>query len=239
MDVVHPLEICLGPVGRDELDRTVLDDADGLVGQRLDADEPLPGEVGFDDVLAAVTVADGVVVVLDLDEKVLLAELLDDLGPAGEAVEAGELRAGRLSHFPCAVDDDDLLQPVFFPELEVDGVVRRGHLDRARAEVALDALVGDDRDGAVPERQDDALTVEVPVALVIGMDGQGRVPEHGLRPRRGHDHGLLRPFDRVADVPELAAQVLVLDFDIGKDGPAVRTAVDEEVIAVDQTLVIE
>ena len=73
VDVVHPLEIGLGPVRRDELDRAVLDDADGLVGERLDADEPLPREVRLDDVLAAVAVADGVVVVLDLDEQALLA----------------------------------------------------------------------------------------------------------------------------------------------------------------------
>ena len=83
-------------------------------------------------------------------------------------------------------------QAVLLAELEVDRVVGRRDLDRAGAEVALDALVGDDRDGPVLERQDDPLAVEVRVALVVRVDGQGRVAEHGLRPRRGHDDGLVR-----------------------------------------------
>ena len=168
-----------------------------------------------------------------------LGELLDDLGPGGEAVEAGELRAGRLGHPARAVDDDDLLQAVLLAELEVDRVVGRRDLDRARAELALDALVGDDRDGPVLERQDDALAVEMRVALVVRVDGHGRVAEHGLGPGRGHDHRLVRPFDGVADVPELALEVLVLDLDVGEHRPAVRAAVDEEIVAVDQPLVVE
>ena len=147
--------------------------------------------------------------------------------------------AGRLGHLALAVDDDDLLQAVLLAELEVDGIVGRRDLDRTGAEVALDALVGNDRKEPVLERQDDPFPVKVRVALVVGVDGQGGVAEHGLGPGGGHDHGFVRAFDLVADVPELALEVLVLDLDVREHGPAVRAAVDQEIVAVDQPLVVE
>ena len=56
-------------------------------------------------------------------------------------------------------------------DLEVLRVVARGDLERAGAEVGLDALVGDDRHAPLDERHDRLLADQVAVALVVGVHG--------------------------------------------------------------------
>ena len=54
LDIVHPVEIGLGPVSRDEADFSGFDGLDGRFRQRRDIDVPLVGQVGFDDRAAAI-----------------------------------------------------------------------------------------------------------------------------------------------------------------------------------------
>ena len=75
------------------------------------------------------------------------------------------------------------------------------------------------------------------VALVVRMHGDARVAEHRLGPRGGHDD-VVDPADRllerIAQVPQVAVDVLVLDLDVGQRGRAARAPVDDAVAAVDQ-----
>ena len=100
----------------------------------------------LDDVVGARAVPDGVHV-RDLlgDDPALRAQLLLDRGPRLEPVHAVETGSGagdpgRL------VEDGRRRQPVPTADLEVVGVVRGGHLDRAGAELRVDVVVGDHRD---------------------------------------------------------------------------------------------
>ena len=68
------------------------------------------------------------------------------------------------------------------PDLEVVGVVGRGDLDQAGAELAVDVGVGDDRDEAVGQRQLDALSDEGLIALVVGIGRDGGIAEQRLGP---------------------------------------------------------
>src|SRR5580692_8043937 len=69
LDLVHPFEIDPGPVVRNEADVSLLDGADGGSRQRLDVDEPLIGEQGLEDGVAAIAARHGELVRLDaLDE---------------------------------------------------------------------------------------------------------------------------------------------------------------------------
>ena len=65
-------------------------------------------------------------------------------------------------------------------------VVGRGDLHRPSPEVALDHLVGDDRDVALDERDPDAPSDDRLVARVVGVDRDGDVAEDRLRAGRGH-----------------------------------------------------
>lgn len=169
------------------------------------------------------------------DDPALRAQRADD-GVAGlEAVLAEER----------AVDGDDTVlvhdrhgrQVVALADREVVRVVRRGHLDRARAELRVDVGVRDDRDAAVGQRQLDQLADEVPVPLVVRVDGDGGVAEHRLGTGGGDDHGVV-PF-AVADGDQLAGVLLVLDLDVGDRGQTPRTPVDDALGAVDQLVVVE
>ena len=81
-------------------------------------------------------------------------------------------------------------------------------------------IVEDDRNLAIHQRQLHGLAVQVEVALVLGVDRDGSIAEHRFGTRRG-DHQLRPlPIDRIADVPQVALRLLVVDFEIGDRGVA-------------------
>jgi hypothetical protein len=97
---------------------------------------------------------------------------------------------------PVRADDGDLLEAVPAPDLEVVGVVPGSDLERARAEVAPDVVVGDDRHLAPDERHHGAAADEVAVALVVGMHSDRGVAEHCLDPGGGHHDVWLEVVER-------------------------------------------
>ena len=197
--------------------------------------------------MAAVAVADLVVVVLDVVEEAAGVEVGDDPLAALEAVEARVGGAGELVHRAVAVHDVDLLEAVALADEEVVRVVGGRDLHDARAELALDVVVREDGDLAPGEREDDGLAVEVQVALVLGVHRDGRVAREGLGTGRGdHDvvlvglalHAEGGADDGVAHVPEVAVVGLVLDLVVREGGAAARAPVHDVVAAVDEVLLV-
>ena len=121
----------------------------------------------------------------------------------------------------------------------VVGVVRRRHLHRAGAELAVDVVVGDDRDDPVRQRQPHAAADEAAVALVFGMDHHRHVAEHRLRPRRRHHQLAAAVLERIADVPQEAVLLLALDLQVGDRRLQHRVPVDEPLAAVDEAFLVE
>ena len=132
------------------------------------------------------------------------------------------------------------------PDLEVVEVVRRRDLHRARALLGIRIFVGDDGDAAADQRQDHVLADERLVALVVGMHGDGGVAEHGLGPRGGDDdvgrcivgvEGAV--LERIAQMPEVALHLDLLDFEVGDGGEQLRVPIDEALVLVDQPGAVE
>ncbi len=177
-------------------------------------------------------------VVLDPLEEPLFLQVADDLFAAGEPVEPG-IAAGRLVHHALVVHHLEPGQVVAQADLVVVAVVRRGDLERAGAELALDVVVEDDRDGAAGERQADADLGQVLVAFVVRVDRHRGVAEHGLRPGGGHHHRARAIGIGVADVVELAVGGVVLDLVVGQRGVAARAPVDDVVALVDEAFLVQ
>ena len=104
--------------------------------------------------MAALAGTDGVPVVLPLDELPAVLDPGDDGGVGLGLWQPGEL-AGRVVHPPVGADHHRLGQLVVATDLEVEGVVARRDLERARPERGLDARVRDDGHAPLDERDDD------------------------------------------------------------------------------------
>ena len=191
--------------------------------------------------LAAVAVADGVAVGLDLLEQARLPR-----GPRTTALRHANavqaLRSGPASAViaPVVADDLDARQVVALADLEVVGVVGRGDLQRRRCRSSCPrrrrAMIGISRfrSGRIT-----AVAAQVPVALVLGVHGHGRVAQHGLGPGGGDGDAAGAVREGVADVVEVAVDLLVLDLEVGQRRVAAGAPVDDVVAAVDQPLVVE
>ncbi len=116
-------------------------------------------------------------------------------------------------------------------------VVRRRDLHAAGAEFLVDVAVGDHADRAAGERQRHFLADELGIAPVVGIHGDRDVAQHRLGPRRRDDDITLAIDTRIADLPDLALLLLVLDLEVGHGGAELRIPVDEALAAIDEPVV--
>ena len=165
-------------------------------------------------------------------------EVFDDLFARGKAIQS-LVFAGVFVHCTVVVHDAHDGQVVAQADLEVVGVVRGRDLHRARAEFQIDVVVGDDRDLAPDERENERLADHMLVPLVLGVDGDGRIAEHRFGAGRRDDDELVAVLDGVFEVPEEGRVLAVLHFRVGEGGLAAGAPVDDAVAAIDQALVIE
>ena len=188
---------------------------------------------------------------------------------AGEAVEVGERlvgvdavvegRVGVERDVGAGVHDVDRRKAVALADVPVVEVVRGSDLHRAGAFLRVGVGVGDDGDGAADERQADGLAYEVGIAGVVGVDGDAGVAEHGLGAGGGDDEVVAvfpvggpavvvegcrvavgrAVLERVAQAPEVALFLDLLDLEVGDGGFEVRVPVDQALAAVDEAAVVE
>ncbi len=181
---------------------------------------------------------DRMVVIFDLDDEPLLAQLVTDRLPGFQPILPEEF-ATRLGDVGFRVDDLDRRQVMPLRDLEVERIVRRRHLDGTGTELEVDALVGHDRDLPADQRKCHRLADHIPVAIVVRMDGNRGIPQHRLRASgRNHDRSAAVA-EGVADVGQLPGLLLVLYLDLGESGVAAGTPVDDALPAVDEPLVVE
>mmetsp|Transcript_22113 Transcript_22113/g.86955 ORF Transcript_22113/g.86955 Transcript_22113/m.86955 type:complete len:299 (+) Transcript_22113:780-1676(+) len=117
--------------------------------------------------------------------------------------------------------------------------MRRRDLDHAGAELAVDVVIGDDRDLAVGQRQLDLLADQRSVALVLRVDHHGHVAQHRLRSCGRHDDRARTVHQRVADVPQRAVFFLARHLQVRHRGLQHRVPAHEPLAAVDQAFLVQ
>ena len=157
---------------------------------------------------------------------------------AFEAVQPGEF-AGLLTHGTVIADDLHTGQLVAVADFEVVGIVGRGHLQGACAELQIDIGVLDDGDSAVHQGQDDLGVAQVRIAFILRMDGHRRIPQHGFRPGGGHHKTAVAFGKGITDMIQPAVQILMLHFQIGQGRLAARTPVGDIQTFVNQALFVK
>ncbi len=93
-------------------------------------------------------------------------------------------------------------------DFEVDRVVPGRDLQRARAELRLDPLVGDHRHATPDDRHDDLLADSVLVPRIVRVDRHGDVGEDR---RRTHRRDRDRPGTVDEGIPRVRQRVVHLD----------------------------
>ena len=237
MDVLHPVEVGLREALGHKLDAPVLDDVYRFLGKRSHLDEPLRARERLNDRAAAVAAADIVAVRLDLDKVALLLKVGDDGLSRLVAIHAVVLAA--VYDLRVLVDALYLLKVMAQADLIVVRVMAGRHLNGAGAEAELNIVVRNDGQLAPDQRENRVLADKVLILLIRGVDCNAGVAQHGLGTGRCNDELLVRVLDRIADIPEVAGDVLIFDLGVGQRGAAVRAPVDDAAALVDKALLIE
>ncbi len=124
-------------------------------------------------------------------------------------------------------------------DVEVERVVRRSHLERPRAELRVDLVVGDHRDVPLDVRDDDLAPDRVAIALVVGMDCDGDVARDRCGPGGRDRHAAFPVHEGIRDVGERVVHVHVHQLEIGEGRLVERAPVDDPVVAVDPALLVQ
>ena len=240
-DVLHPVRVRALEAARDERDAPALHRFHRRSRQRLYPDVPLHRDDRLHDGARALAVADRVAVRLDALDQPFRIEVRDHALASLGDVEA-RVSAGGVAQRAIEVDDVDDRQAVALADVEVDRVVAGRHLQRARAGIDGDRRVGDHRHRLVVRGDEHVAPDQRAIAIVVGVHGHGGVGRDRLRPRRGDHEVFTRRLvgfveDGVADVPEVAVDVTVLDLEVGERGFRHRIPVDDVFAAVDEAVV--
>jgi hypothetical protein len=239
VDVLHPVGEHLLEVRRQDAGTSLAHAGQGLVGQGLDADEPLHRQPRLDDRAAALAAANHHLVRLLALQVAHGLQPLDHGGTSVVAVHAGKL-AGGIGEPRVLVQDADDLQAVATTDLVVVEVVGGGDLHGPGAELPLHVRVGHDGQAAAQERQDGLAPDQAGIALVVGVHRDAGVSEDCLRPCRGHADpgvGVRRAVGSgqvVADGPQRAGLFVLDVLEVADRGAAARTPVDQRLAAIGQ-----
>ena len=240
LEVLHPGGVGLRPARGVEGDLAGVDGVERRPLELVNGHEPLLGQPRLQGGVATVAVHDGVVVILDMVEQIVLLEPLDDGLAALLAGHAGKLTIALDDH-RVLIEDVDLRQVVGLTHGVIVGVVGRGDLDKAGAKVGVDVPILKDGDLAVDDGKLDGLAHEGGLLGILRRDGNARVAEHGLGARGGDDDVVLavdRLGQRVAQVPQVALLVLVLGLVVRDSGSAIGAPVDDALAAINQAVVV-
>ena len=125
---------------------------------------------------------------LDPLEQAGALEFRDHLPPSLVAIEA--LKAVRSGQADPGLGRHDIdgRQLVPAADLEVERIMRRGHLHGTRPELGVDGIVGHHRDPAVYQRKQHLSSDQRAISLIVGMHRHGGVAEHRFRPSGGDGH---------------------------------------------------
>ncbi len=195
---------------------------------------PLQRDQRLDARVAALARADRVAVRLALLDELPLLRPRDHAVAGVLLREPGEIACG-LAHEAVPADRHGLGQPVVAADVEVERIVTRRHLQRARPELAVDPLVGDHEDAVLEVRDEHLATDRVSVARIVGMDRDRDVGEDRRRPHRrdGDAVASVTVRERVADRVQRVVHLLVHDLEIRDRRLVERAPVDDAVRPVD------
>ena len=175
---------------------------------------------------------------LRADECADFLELLHECLAAGIAVKPRILSC-TLAHRAVRIDDDHLFKIVAQPHLKVVRIVRRRHLDRARAKCRIDVRIRKEGNATLHHGQDQRLAHEMLVTFIVGVHRDTRITEHRLGTRRCNFNVVVRAINPIAQVPEMPLLCLMVDLDVGDRRRAARTPIRDARALIDQPLLIE
>ncbi len=257
LDVVHPVAIGVDPVRRHEGNRTVLDQLQATTRQLVHLHEPLVGQIGLDHLAGTVAARHLQLVRLGLDQHAQVFQFAQHGLARFVAVHALEAFGRVFIQRRHRGEQVDHRQAVAHAHLVIVEIVRRGDLDHAGTERAVDVVVGDHRHAAAGQRQHHALADQVRVALIFRVHHHRGIAQQGFRAGGGHDQvvaGFAQGFhavgialdvlvaqafiQRVGDRPQEAVFLGALHFQVRDRGLQHRIPVDQALAAVDQALFV-
>ena len=165
---------------------------------------------------------------------------LDDFGERDKPVEAPVFLRCIVVQETRFIEQLDHRQVVPLADFEIVEIMGGRDLDRTAALFRIAVLVGDNRYGAIGQRQNNILADQRGVALVLGMDRHGGIAQHRLRPgRRYRDILTLCALNRVFEIPERSREFPLFDLEIRNRRVKLGVPVHQPLVAINQPLAME
>ena len=155
-------------------------------------------------------------------------------------IEPVQLRGGRTVDAAVRVQHIDDRKFVALPDLEVDLVVCRRHLQNARAKLWIDRFVADDWNFLTRQRPPGIFANQIAITFVVWMNRHSSVGHDCLRPRRRNFEITPRLLDNlVTHIIERAFLGRRDDLFVRQRREGDRIPVDHAFTAINQTFVVK
>ncbi len=130
-------------------------------------------------------------------------------------------------------------QVMTLADLIVIEVVCRSNLDAAGTELRLNVVIGDNRNTAANDGQNQFLANKMLVTIIIRMNGNGAVTEHGFRSGCRNHQVAIAGCQWIAEMPKVAVFIGRQHFEIGQGRVQHRVPVDETLAPINQSFVVQ
>ncbi len=160
VDVMHPVQVNLFVVLRNNCDLAVFDGFRRLLCQWFDLDEPLRRKPRFHHSAAAVALPYRDGVILLTNQETLLTQVVEHALARFVAIQSS-IRTRILAHAGALIDHFNLRQIVAESSLKVIRIVRRSHFHRSRPKLRLRQIIRNNRNLPVHQRQQNFLPMQM------------------------------------------------------------------------------
>ena len=188
--------------------------------------------------MAAVAGADIVAVILNFYKSALGLKIPDDCFSGLESVHTGVggIIVCDMSVICHHIDNGQIVAQT---DLKVIRVMSGSDFDNARTEIHLNIVIGDNGNFPVNYRKNNGLADNILISLILGIHRDGGIAEKCFRSRCGELKISAAVLEGIAQMPEMAGLILILNLGIRNGCQAVGAPVDDSLASVNQTLFIE
>ena len=238
LDVLHPVAVGINPLLGMKLNLAIIDHLQGWLRKRFHLDEPLLGEIGFNNHICPLGVTNIVLILLNTHKIAKLFQILENFVASIKSVHTAITKI--ISHPAIFTDNGENREIVSPGNLIVVGIMRRSNFQRSGSELNVNIIISNNGNMASCNRNNGMSSNQMTIPWIVGVNGNSNVCQNRFRPDGRNGDIFSWMVDQcILYIDQLVATRLHDHLFIGERSLRHRAPVDNTGAPIDQSITIE